>query len=230
MSQLYANKKGNNKNLHYRMPITLYEKFVNKRWIERKDIFETRSSFVAKANKIWKESSDSDRNNFISKPAPEIKKPDRLLFFKSAPTKAMSVSPTTSATSSLSCKSNEADAPYLPNSSTNADAALDNREKFLCERETDSLKSFFVANGIAYNKFFTDDVKGDDSLMQLFKKFIYKWNEFCNLRGKYEGNKQRHSKFSNLTLRIVPIDNSILKLKGHAVEMIEISRQIEELS
>ena len=74
MSQLHANKKGNvHKNLYYPMPKTLYEKFVNKKWAERNDIFESRSAFIKNANKSCNESSDSERNFFMNKAAPAIK-------------------------------------------------------------------------------------------------------------------------------------------------------------
>ena len=43
------------------MPKTTYEKFVNKKWVERKYIFESRSAFISRANKAWRDSSDSKK-------------------------------------------------------------------------------------------------------------------------------------------------------------------------
>ena len=39
MSQIQAKKEID---LYYRMPKTSYEQFINKKWVERKDIFETK--------------------------------------------------------------------------------------------------------------------------------------------------------------------------------------------
>ena len=40
MSHIQAKKKIN---LYYRMPKTSYEQFINKKWVERKDIFEQKN-------------------------------------------------------------------------------------------------------------------------------------------------------------------------------------------
>ena len=42
------------------MPKTIYEKFVNKKWKERRNIFEDKKVFIARSNKVWKELSDAD--------------------------------------------------------------------------------------------------------------------------------------------------------------------------
>ena len=51
MSQIQAKKKID---LYYRMRKTSYEQFINKKWVERKDIFETKKSFIKREDANWK--------------------------------------------------------------------------------------------------------------------------------------------------------------------------------
>ena len=51
MSQIQAKKKID---LYYRMCKTSYEQFINKKWAERKDIFETKKSFIKSEDANWK--------------------------------------------------------------------------------------------------------------------------------------------------------------------------------
>ena len=56
MSQLNASNKSSfcHKNLYYPMPKTMYEKFVNKNWKERSDIFEVRRFLLQELTRFGK--------------------------------------------------------------------------------------------------------------------------------------------------------------------------------
>ena len=69
---------------------TMYEKFVNKNWKERRDIFEDKV-FIARTNKVWKELSDAEKHFFMNAPPPNAKNHIGF-FFRSKTPKA---SPTT---------------------------------------------------------------------------------------------------------------------------------------
>ena len=69
----------------------MYEKFVNEKWKERRDIFEDKKLFIARTNKVWKELSDAEKHLFMNAPPPPAKNQIGF-FFRSKTPKA---SPTT---------------------------------------------------------------------------------------------------------------------------------------
>ena len=66
----------------------MYEKFVNKKWKERRDIFEDKKVFIARTNKVWKELSDAEKHVFMNAAPPPPTKNDIGFFFKSKRPKA----------------------------------------------------------------------------------------------------------------------------------------------
>ena len=38
---------------YFKNPNTVYEKFINKKWVERKDIMQWKKSFIIEVNKEW---------------------------------------------------------------------------------------------------------------------------------------------------------------------------------
>ena len=54
MFHLHTSSKetNNNKHLYYSIPKMTCEKFINKKGVERKDIFESRSTFISRAIKL----------------------------------------------------------------------------------------------------------------------------------------------------------------------------------
>ena len=162
MSQIQAKKKID---FYYRMPKTSYEQFINKKWVERKDIFETKKSFIKKEDANWKSMNKLEKEMFMKALPPSPGKSRIGHFFK----------PKTSLkTNSLSKNQTEKDdlviiePSDIPSSSTprlsqtsNANEAIYNRETFLNEKEMEQLKTFFTQMEIPFTNFFTEDVKND---------------------------------------------------------------------
>ena len=71
MSQLNAAKSYKN---YFTNARTLYEKYINKKWSEKDDIFESKEKFIKRTRREWKSSSDESRNAFMSAAAPTNKK------------------------------------------------------------------------------------------------------------------------------------------------------------
>ena len=67
MSQIQAKKKID---LYYRMPRTSYEQFINKKWVERKDIFETKKTFIKMEDANWKSMNQLEKEMFMTAPPP----------------------------------------------------------------------------------------------------------------------------------------------------------------
>ena len=183
MSQLHASskEKSNNKHLYYLMPKTTYEKFKNKKWVERKYIFESWSTFISRAIKAWRDSSDSEKQKFLNSDLPLLTKSRIALFFKQKKTTNSAKSSLTTNTPSVTISREvvmESSEPTHNIASTitsvNACLAIENREKILSEREIQMLKNFFMEIKVSYEQSFTTDVKNDQKVMQLFTKFIYK--------------------------------------------------------
>ena len=56
------------------MPKNKYEKFVNKKWKERRDIFEDKKVFIARTKKVWKKLSGTEKHVFMNAAPPPPKK------------------------------------------------------------------------------------------------------------------------------------------------------------
>ena len=213
MSQIQAKKKID---FYYRMPKTSYEQFINKKWVERKDIFETKKSFIKKEDANWKSMNKLEKEMFMKALPPSPGKSRIGHFFK----------PKTSLkTNSLSKNQTEKDdlviiePSDIPSSSTprlsqtsNANEAIYDRETFLNEKEMEQLKTFFTQMEIPFTNFFTEDVKNDQKLLDCFKTFAYEWDKFSELKTQYEGGKARDRE-TQLSSKLVEIDASIEQIK-----------------
>ena len=232
MSQLHASSKGNvnNKHLYYSIPKTNYERFINKKWTERKNIFESRSSFIARADKTWKESSDTQKEHFMNTIPPPTKSRINFFFKQNATVKSSTATSTTDnlkGTSTSTVTSNNSKAMPVNDPSTassiNANSATESREKFLTEKEFIMLKSFFAETiGVSYEEFFTTDIKNDHHFMQVLTAFIYKWDAFNNLREQYCGSQQRIKK-SAIKNQISDIEQALSNFKKIISEICQIN-------
>ena len=76
MSQVQAKKKAD---LYYRMPKKSYEQ-LNKKWVERKAVFETKKTFITGEDATWKNMSQTEKDLFMKSPPPAPSK-NRIGFF-----------------------------------------------------------------------------------------------------------------------------------------------------
>ena len=74
MSQVQAKKKVD---LYYRMPKTSYEQFINKKWVKRKDVFETKKRL---SQERMKNMSQIEKDLFMKSP-PTAPSKNRIGFF-----------------------------------------------------------------------------------------------------------------------------------------------------
>ena len=148
--------------------------------MERKDIFKSRSSFISRANKAWRDSSDSGKQNFLNSDPPPPAKTHISFFFKQKETANSANSSLTTNTSSVTNYREvvmELSKPTHISStitSLNPCLAIENREIFLSEREIEMLKNIFMKVEVSHEQSFTSDVKNRQQLTQLFTTFIYK--------------------------------------------------------
>ena len=173
MSQLNASNKSSlcHKNLYYPMPKIMYEKFVNKKWKERRDIFEDKKVFIARTNKVWKELSDAEKHVFMNAAPPPPTKNHTGFFFKSKTPKATPA--TVSAQTEIELSSSAAaSSSTITTPTVNAHVAIKNRERFLNEKENDMLKKFITELKVSFEQLFTDDVRNDQNIMGFLKIFL----------------------------------------------------------
>ena len=152
MSQLNASNKSSlcHKNLYYPMPKSIYEKFVSKKWKERRDIFEDKKLFIARTNKVWKELSDVKKHVFMNAAPPPPTKNHIGFFFKPKIPKAP---PTTvSAQTETKLLSSAATSSSTTTPTLNAHVVIENRERFLNEKENDMLKKFIIELKVSFEQ------------------------------------------------------------------------------
>lgn len=65
MSQLYASS-AKKISLYFKDPSTLHEHFVNKKWIERTNICQSKRSFIKTAIESWSNSTDEECLKYLS--------------------------------------------------------------------------------------------------------------------------------------------------------------------
>ena len=71
-SQVNASgKKSKITSLYFKLPKTTYEKFVNKKWVERKDYFELKQKFILRTAAEWKDMQKASREQFLNAPNPQ---------------------------------------------------------------------------------------------------------------------------------------------------------------
>ena len=146
---------------HFQNPKSSYDHFVNKMWIERKNIFEEKKELIFRANKKWNSLNDKERPKFIATAPTPSKANNKITnFFKSvAKKKDESSECSHSSEKSSESFSNEVNV-NLPQHTANAASALKDREKYLTERERLLLETVFVDIGVRNSqKFLSDNIK-----------------------------------------------------------------------
>ena len=181
-------------NHYFSKPKLKYEYFINKKWIERRDIFVTKERFIELATSEWKTLNDTERDNFM-KTVPAPKKHQVNFFFKpishtSTPSHMLCDKPSSSRSSSQETYRRPQETPIT----SNANMALVDRERFLNDKEIVMLKSMLCEIGVntAAEKFLTKDILSDENLVRVLKMFMYHWHDFCALKKLYIGGKTKN--------------------------------------
>ena len=177
MSQLNA-KASSSKNpklcLYFSLPKTTYEKFVNKKWCERKDIYESKQTFIKRTLSEWKVLNKDEKVEFLSSPAPENRHSIKIFFsVVQKPSSKHMPQPTPKEPLKLN-------PPILTG---NAHSALSGREKFLQSKELVLIKEFLAE--IGFKQDFDDSSFKDPQFLQALSKLSYDWKVFSNLKRKY---------------------------------------------
>ena len=58
--------------LYFNSPSTTFEKYVNKKWVERRDIFESKQNFIKHTSQEWEASSPEEQQSFKSASQPNV--------------------------------------------------------------------------------------------------------------------------------------------------------------
>ena len=148
-------------------------------------------------------------------------------FFKSKTPKASPA--TVSAQTEIKSSSAAASSSTITTPTVNAHVAIENRERFLNEKENDMLKKFITELKVSFEQLFTDDVRNDQNIMGFFKISLYKWEVFKVLRDKYEGSQTRDNRKSGLKRKLGELDEAIIKIKKLFSEICDTSNQIRGL-
>ena len=74
MSQLRASSKNSRLSCYFANPSSTYDKFVNKPWIERTDVFESKQNFIERTVREWDTLDEIQRNEFLCAPSPELRR------------------------------------------------------------------------------------------------------------------------------------------------------------
>ena len=154
------------------MPKTKYEKFLNKKWKENRNILEDKKVFIARTNKVWKELSDVEKHVFMNAAPPPPTKNHIGFFFKLKTPKASPVTVSAQTEMKLS-RSAAASSSTITTPTVNAHVAIENRGRFLNEKENDMLKKFITELKVPFEQLFTDDVKNENitRFFKIFSKF-----------------------------------------------------------
>ena len=177
--QLQAYKKGNipNKNLYYPLPKTLYESFINKKWVKRKDIIQSRSAFIKTAHRAWKESNESERQKFLKATPPQLPTKSCISFYFKKETTSSTSSATTTANAIHEKVETEKNLTLNEKALTptvNTSLAIGNREEFLSAKEIEMIRNIFISFDLPFESFFMLDVRKDKNSVQLLTAFCYK--------------------------------------------------------
>ena len=144
-------------------PKTMYEKLVNKKWKERRDIFEDKKVFIARTDKVWKELSDTEKHAFTNAAPPPPTK-NHIGFFLKSKTPKVSPATVSAQTEIILSSSAAASSSTITTPTLNAHVANENRKRFLNEKENDILKKFTTELKVSFEQLFTDDVRNNQIL------------------------------------------------------------------
>ena len=125
--------------LYFKSAKSKYERYINKKWAERKDLFESKQTFITRAPASWERSSDVEQESFWNASATAANKMRIKNFFCSNTTLKSSAdfSPPSTVTASVSN-----DKPLQTDLCENPRNASYIRGQFLQSKESFSLKNF----------------------------------------------------------------------------------------
>ena len=152
MSQLRAKKSVD---LYYKFPKTDYERFINKKWIEREDPFESKKTFIERENVCWGSMNDGDKSAFLQLPPPVPGKNRISFFFKPELKQSKSKNPPEPETTA---EPDRTETGLRLERTRNASTALFDRESYLNEKEIELIRKFFNVIDIPLDDFFTTDI------------------------------------------------------------------------
>ena len=92
-------------------------------------------------------------------------------FFKSKTPKALPATVSMQTEIKLS-SSATASSSTITTPTVNAHVAIENKERFLNEKENDMLKKFITEIKVSFEQLFTDDVRNDQNIMGFLKIFL----------------------------------------------------------
>ena len=126
-----------------------YDHFINKIWIEQKNIFEEKKEFIFQENKKWNSLNGKERSEFIATvpTSPKAKNKITNVFKSVAKKKDESSKCFHSSEKSSESSRNEVNV-NLPHHTANVASALKDREKYLTDRESLLLETIFVDIGV----------------------------------------------------------------------------------
>jgi len=198
MSQLHASSKSSMLSPYFAKPSSSYEKFVNKKWAERNDIFETKKKFIKRTIQQWKTLDQIQRAEYLTAPVQERPRNNIKSFFKAVPKPKPIETSSSNLSESNSSKPNNGTQttsllnpqPFTSNSpsvssqvfTSNSHSALENREQFLSSKEDLLIKEFLI--DIGFQGRFEDVCFKDPQFRQAISKLSYDWKEFTYLREK----------------------------------------------
>ena len=255
MSQINASSAKKAALLYFSAPKTSYEKYVNKKWEERVDIFISKQNFIKQAVSDWNKSTQEERDLFMSAPPPAHRAYKRMdQFFKSksfarqgeSSTASTSVSTTTttsgsatvpasgsitdpaSRTESSEAKIKDATSNKPSELTENAHSALTNCEAFLNSKENCLLQKMFKSLGCAEEEFFTDDIKNDESLISVLKSLAYSWDEFHILKASYQEGQKKPRKSSFVLSSLQKIEGKANQITGYIRDIAKIGAFVDK--
>ena len=195
-----------------------YEKFINKKWEERKDVYQKKADFLKESVSEWNKLTEKGRFDFLCAKPPAGDKARITSFFRTESTRPYTtssysyttVSSSTTTASSTVRFQNDTVGVQIPN----ANSAM-NREEFLDGKENRLIGEFFQSTSVNSARFFSmNDQTSDKALMSALKSLVYKWSDHSKIRKSYESGKtwRKDSKLINL---LGKIDNSFAELAGY---------------
>ena len=168
--------------LYFKSAKSKYERYINKKWAERKDLFESKQTFITRAPASWERSSDVEQESFWNASATAANKMRIKNFFCSNKTLKSSadISPPSPVTASVSN-----DKPLQTDLCENPRNASYIRGEFLQSKESFSLKNFLCDIKYSGSNIFQDSVLNDTNFMSTVTKLSYGWENLSELRRKY---------------------------------------------
>ena len=137
--------------LYLNSPSTTFEKYANKKWVERRDTFESKQNFIKRTSQDWKASPPEERQSFLSASQTNVHLMSIKNFFKSSSTKRTNQAskqkdqnpPMASGTTSEDIFSDKSIPSTQIELTANSSSAVDCRETFLTSKESVFIKKIF---------------------------------------------------------------------------------------